>query len=76
MAYGAIACYLDRAVESRVAKYTYGTDVMWPHDDSDIRHLNRGYKVCDITGSKQVPGGYMVILQKVCTQPSAFLFVA
>lgn len=76
VAYGAIACYLDRAVESRVAKYTYGTDVMWDLDEFDPQHRIRPFTVSNVTGLKYVHGGYQVIMTKVCIDPSIHLFVA
>lgn len=52
-------------MKSRVAKYTYGTDVQWDYDGSDTEHIARGSQTNEVTGKQVVRGGFDAIVWKV-----------
>lgn len=55
-------------MDSRISKFTYGTEVVWGYDASDIEHIKRGPSIHPATGRHIVYGGIDVIVKKVCSE--------
>ncbi|KAF6752156.1 hypothetical protein DFP72DRAFT_905074 [Ephemerocybe angulata] len=63
---GAVSFYLDSLVKSRIARATFGIDVMHTYDSTNKEHVRRGHllKIHPVTGRPSLPNGFDVILPK------------
>lgn len=69
VAEGAASYYIQQFVASRIAKYTYGTEVIVDYNEENPEHhLRRGRVRTRPSGRKFVPEGFQVVLSKVTTQ--------
>ena len=63
---GAVSFYLDHIVSVRMARFTYGTEIITPYLPSDPEHIQRAHtKFTDMSGELMVPNAFDTILAKV-----------
>jgi|ERR1700722_8400268 len=63
---GAVSFYLDHIVSVRMARFTYGTEIITPYLPSDPEHIQRAHtKFTDMSGELMVPNVFDTILAKV-----------
>ncbi len=66
VAEGAASFFLQKFVSSRVAKFTYGTEVSFVYDGGDPEHHARRFKLkTGPSGRTLVPEGFCAVLTKV-----------
>ena len=69
VAEGAASYFIQQFVASRIAKYTYGTEVIVDYNEENPEHhLRRGRLRTRPSGRKFVPEGFQVVLSKVRAQ--------
>jgi len=67
VAYGAVACWLDRSIAARVAKETYGIGNLGrTYDPEDPVHQSRAEKIYlhRATGKRELPDAWQCLVQK------------
>ncbi|KAK2464374.1 hypothetical protein APHAL10511_003520 [Amanita phalloides] len=70
VAEGAVLFKVDRAVTTRVAKYTYGVEMSCPYDQQNRAHRSRRKKCFSgPSGERFMPNVFSVILEKVSFLP-------